>query len=306
MQIISLVYISLTLVFTPISAFAQNPFDQMRGMIEQLKKSVNQPPVPQQQPPAQQSPRQAAKPAPPTPAPVPISSEPQSYTSADLETAWACRPVHSSGIPPYFLAFTNADCRLPKMEEPETRRLIVALMKEYQFDPNDPSSLAAFDKEQARREKVRREQELRAQEIQKQNDQMAKEERQRKLKTGAMKITSIDDAKLFYAPFKPLHEIMESPLLSPDDAIYSGNVVVDLQEKPGVIRGKIAYGYTQNPQTAYVYLQSTKATVNFSPESMRIGGNVQVLGRYIQNVQYQTVAGTTKTAPVVEVLYFGQ
>jgi len=295
----------LALVMHPYSAFAQNPLDQMRGMIEQLKNSVNQPPRPQQ-PPAQPSTGQAATPAPPISPPAPISGEPQSNTPPDLEAAWACRPTTSSGVPPYALWFTNPDCSPPKMAEPENRRLRDVLIKEYKIDLSDPASMRAFNKEGARRNKAMQEQEQQAREVQQQNDQTAKEERQRKLKTGAAKITSIDDAKLFYAPVKPLHEVMESPLLSPDGAIYSGNVVLDLQEKPGVIRGKILYGYKQNPQTAYVLMQSTKATVNFSPESMRIDGGVQVLGRYIQNMQYETVTGTTKTAPVLEVLYFGK
>jgi len=295
----------LALVMQPYPAFAQNPLDQMRGMIEQLKNSVNQPPGPQQ-PPAQPATGQAATPAPTISPPAPISGEPQSNIPADLEAAWACRPVTSSGAPPYDLVFTNSNCRPPKMAESENRRLLDVLIQEYKINLSDPASLRDFDKELARRNKARREQELHAREVQQQNDQTAKEERQHNLKTGAAKITSFDDAKLFYAPVKPLHEVMESPLLSPDGAIYSGNVVLDLQEKPGVIRGKILYGYRENPQAAYVLMQQTKATVNFSPESMRIGGGVQVLGRYIQNVQYQTVAGETKTAPVLEVLYFGK
>jgi hypothetical protein len=53
----------------------------------------------------------------------------------------------------------------------------------------------------------------------------------------------------------------------------------------------------------YVYLKITKKTVNFSPESMSIGGTISVIGKYIDNVQYRTVGGEVKTAPIIECLY---
>jgi len=342
MSNIALRCLLLALVMQPYPAFAQNPLDQMRGMIEQLKNSVNLTLGAQQ--PAQQSTGQPSAPAPSVAPTGPVPNQPQpnarsesdslpscsqikanpwgrdntkaaldqeqwyfgkrvtDYSTAELQAyidkAFACASSAPADRGVYQMAINKANGLIDRVKEYAKR----------QADEANSKALIEAQKTAEAQRRAQQAQEKAAEEAKEAADSKTLAERQQKLKTGAAKITSIDDAKLFYAPVKDLLPVMESPLLTPDGAIYSGNVILDLQEKPGVIRGKTVYvlAYPHNLQIAYVLLQTTKATVNFSPESMRIGGIVQVLGRYIQNAQYQTVAGETKTAPILDVLYFGK
>lgn len=118
----------------------------------------------------------------------------------------------------------------------------------------------------------------------------------------------MNDALAVYPDNKVLLKTAMSPLLSPNQAPMSGYVVIDAQEKPDFIRAKATsleamyYGQGGN-EFAYVYLKLTNKSVNYSPEKMRIGGQAVVTGKYIQNIQYKTIAGEQKTAPVLEVMY---
>jgi hypothetical protein len=213
----------------------------------------------------------------------------------DLERAWACDPyIYERGR----LAFrAHEKC-------PEENRLLELLSRTYrrgadQMGPDDPS-FAAFLAEKDRRAKAA---EATAQRV--------KDDRKRKLRSGALKVESFEDAKLLHDPVKNLGDIAISPLLSPDALVYAGTVTLDIREKPNLIRAKtffLAGNVVSGASVdfAYVWLRVTKKSANLVADSLRIGGNVGVVGRYTQNVEYRTVIGEQKTAPVLEVLYLAQ
>lgn len=122
------------------------------------------------------------------------------------------------------------------------------------------------------------------------------EARQPKVKSGAIPISSFDDAILFYEP-KSLWGVMASPLLTPDKSVYSGIVVLDGQENKNTLLVKF--------NAIYATLKLTKKTVNYLQEGLRINGDMNVIGRYVKNQKYTTVSGEGKTMPVLEVMYIG-
>lgn len=124
------------------------------------------------------------------------------------------------------------------------------------------------------------------------------------LRNGTIKIASLDDAVLFHSP-QDLDRLMVSPLLKPNNAIYSGYVLVDQDEGNGLIRVKsfnplmmLVTGY-QEAGVAYGIIRFTKTTVDYSVNDLRIGSRIKVVGKYSQNVKYGRIV------PVLEVLYFG-
>lgn len=139
--------------------------------------------------------------------------------------------------------------------------------------------------------------------------QEAEKQYQSQLKSGAVPVSNFQDAVLLHAPTASLTDLMASPLLKPDRGIYSGMVRLDAQDGDNLLRAKIdtslLFGGRFGGGIYYAHLRLTKKTVNFSPRNMRIGGAVNVLGRYVQNRKYTTIAGEEKTMPVFEVMYIG-
>lgn len=124
------------------------------------------------------------------------------------------------------------------------------------------------------------------------------------LKSGAAPVKNFQDAVLLHAPPADLTNLMVSPLLKPDKGIHSGQVWLDAEDGDDLLRAKIDSSRFGGG-VYYAHLLLTGKTVNFSPRSMRIGGAVNVMGRYVQNRKYTTIAGEEKTMPVFEVMYIG-
>lgn len=128
------------------------------------------------------------------------------------------------------------------------------------------------------------------------------------LKSGATPVKNFQDAVLLHAPTADLTDLMISPLLKPDRGIYRGLVRLDAQEGDDLLRAKIdspLFNRRLGGEVYYAHLLLTGKTVNFSPRSMRIGWGVNVIGRYVQNRKYTTIAGEERTMPVFEVMYIG-
>ncbi len=122
------------------------------------------------------------------------------------------------------------------------------------------------------------------------------------LKSGAEKVVSLSDAILLNDPASLL-PIMGSPLLTPDGKYYVGNVFVEAQEDSLIrVQGALVMG--QMGSKTYAYLKLPKNAMNFSAEGMRIGGTISIVGKYIGNINYNTVSGVIKTAPVIECSYY--
>jgi len=130
------------------------------------------------------------------------------------------------------------------------------------------------------------------------------------LKSGKVKISDMDDAIEFYSA-NSLDQIIASPLLTPDSSYYGGRVTLDAQQQNSLLRAKITnyVDLTNSPprvlNVAYVFLKYKDAKV-FDANLLRLERSVRVVGRYVQNTQYDTVSGETKTSPVLDVLYIGQ
>lgn len=122
--------------------------------------------------------------------------------------------------------------------------------------------------------------------------------------SGAIKISSIGDVVIFKNIKNSLLDIMASPLLNPDNSLYAGGIVIDANDS-GYIRGKYQSGFADEPML-YVFLKTTKKTVYFNPSIMRIGASIGLVGKYIGNMDYTTVLGTQKTAPIIECDYIGE
>ncbi len=258
-----------------------------------------------------------------------------------LERAWDCKPYFkpAEGLGQriaagYFgpkASFLNPECQEPNMPKEEQELLSKALNDEYWRFPDGygpewtlrqiQENKRQSQMENERREMIQREAKQRraiaeaeaeAEKLQKQEqEKLALEERKQKLKNGAVQVADFTDAELVYAPTQNLSSIMASPLLAPDNGYYSGAVVLDAQQSLNLLRGNIrpiepsssSVGYIQ--KLYYVFLRTSNKTTNYAPAKMRIGATIKVLGRYVDNVKYNTVGGEQKVAPLIEVMYIG-
>lgn len=174
-----------------------------------------------------------------------------------------------------------------------------------------------FDQERKRREKEADEREIRQaminrelrekQELEQQELQKAKQEAEKQyqqlLRSGAVPVKNFQDAVLLHTPTSDLMNLMVSPLLKPDMSIHSGRVMLDAEDSDNLLRAKLNLSLLGGG-IYYAHLRLTKKTVDFS-SSMRIGATVNVMGRYVKNRKYTTIAGEEKTMPVFEVMYIG-
>jgi hypothetical protein len=115
----------------------------------------------------------------------------------------------------------------------------------------------------------------------------------------------MSDAILLTSPVS-LMPLMDNPLLTPDKKYYVGNVLVEAQEDSLIrVQGVMLMGRLGDHAThSYAYLKFPKNAMNFSTDGMRIGGTITIVGKYVKNINYRTVRGETKTAPVIECSYY--
>ena len=125
------------------------------------------------------------------------------------------------------------------------------------------------------------------------------------LKAGTAKVVSLSDAILLNDPASLL-PLMDNPLLTSDGKYYVGNVLIEAQEGELIrVQGMILMGQMgEISSKTYAYLKMPKNSMNFSVEGMRIGGTTAIVGKYVGNINYRTVSGVTKTAPVIECHYY--
>lgn len=136
-------------------------------------------------------------------------------------------------------------------------------------------------------------------------EQQARMDRAKALKSGTAKVATMSDAVLLTEPVSLL-PLMDNPLLTPDGKYYSGDVLVEAQESSLIrVQGVMLMGQFGDHAThSYAYLKLPKKPVNFSAEGMRIGGTITIVGKYVSNINYRTVRGEVKTAPVIECAYY--
>lgn len=140
--------------------------------------------------------------------------------------------------------------------------------------------------------------------------QRALEDHVARLKSGDDPISNLNDAIYVYDP-KRLDYLISSPMLKPDHGFYAGTVILDQQQDSNMLRGRIEnfVDLSSTPprliRIGYVFLRDKRARI-FDPDAMRLERSVRVLGKYIGNMEYETVAGQVKTSPVLDVLFIGR
>ncbi|HUW20695.1 MAG TPA: hypothetical protein VMW16_15465 [Sedimentisphaerales bacterium] len=254
---------------------------------------------------------------------LPLSAAPQNAlsrtkisavsTDPELEKAWACNPtINNENSTQGFneLYFRNSACNpqdatFPSMVNflpAETKRLAELLLNKYHINLSDKTTFKDFEQELNRREQAKNNA--------KQDQANLREERAKKLRSGAIKFANISDALLVYpeGDGTNLLKISASPLLVPNNTVISGLAVIDALEKPNLIRAKATsplalYTGQGGAEYRYVYLRLTKTSTDFTPENLRVGGVAIIVGKYVQNVQYRTIAGELKTAPLLDVMF---
>lgn len=123
------------------------------------------------------------------------------------------------------------------------------------------------------------------------------------LRAGTAQVSNIRDAMLLHDPVKSLTGIMYSPLVTVDNNVYAGKVVLELEEEPGLLR--VRWGAPDGQTPTYGYIRLSKQTKIFSPDLMRGDTHISVVGRYVKNVKYRTVAHVVKLAPLLDAMYIG-
>ncbi|HZR02673.1 MAG TPA: hypothetical protein VFA81_05835 [Burkholderiales bacterium] len=127
------------------------------------------------------------------------------------------------------------------------------------------------------------------------------EQRQKRLddlKTGRATLQSVNDGLLLYKPSNGSGVVLQ-PKLSPDQKVYVLVGALDRAE------GKDLVFQMPSNQVSYFIGRlsaGTKQEPGFEP---RYNTVVRVLGKYIDNTQYTTVAGTVRTSPVFEIIVMG-
>lgn len=133
---------------------------------------------------------------------------------------------------------------------------------------------------------------------------LEKENKQKDFKSGKVQLASIQDADTM-VDGGALFTLAGSPLLNADGKMYKGRVRIDVQEGKLIRVLSEILGIQERRYPRYAYLKVVKTTRNFSPEGLRIGATIGVIGKYIGNMNYTTVGGETKTAPILEVAFLG-
>lgn len=143
------------------------------------------------------------------------------------------------------------------------------------------------------------------------SDKQELEALNRDLVSGRVKPTNIDQAIIAFDA-KDGESIVKSPKINPDNKLYHliGTIEKASSDLPEFI-GKIYINYafaalspsilSINP---YFYVNITEELQAYYFDNARIGGYFSLVGKYVANTEYETVAGQEKTAPVFEAIYF--
>lgn len=250
-----------------------------------------------------------------------------------------CTP-HMHSLATVQFSFLNAACRHPRISKEAEQALKTEFVRRYGFDvPQLAQKEAALKRFQAelsvyqssqpkltyaerikkeadevaadnRRAAEERQQKLLAREQWQQKEaadakadreakQAALAERAKRLRSGEIKVTTFDDAKLYHTPVANLLGLMAQPLLKPDGAMYAEVVMLDAQEKDGTLRTRVQ---TVNG-IAYAMLRLRLKSIQITPEQLRLNSYISVVGQYVDNQEYVTLNGQTRTAPVLDVAF---
>lgn len=145
------------------------------------------------------------------------------------------------------------------------------------------------------------------------------------LRSGRKKVANLGDAVLLLQP-KDLAGIVASPLIRADNAAYHGALTIVEAPNENVLVGqyelsdeqkqaaKLAqtFGAMSKQQYESTYVRPLYALIRinpkttiFTPDRLRIGARIGVIGTYSANDRSRTNAGVTLTVPVIEASHIG-
>lgn len=211
--------------------------------------------------------------------------------SAELKRALDCGPIVVYRAPPAsYYAFRLAECNSENMPKAEIDRLLAVLRETY-GDPNSQKAQDALVDAVSMRPSERQNERSEARAA-------AAAIRQKQLRAGTAKISSFEDAGLYHE-HTDLLDLMQRPPIHPDSKIYAGLVFLEGVEDRGLLRVRTErWG-----QVAYAWLRLDTATQRFSAQHIRVNNGLRVIGRYKSNVNYRTVTGSQRTAPLLDAMY---
>ena len=145
--------------------------------------------------------------------------------------------------------------------------------------------------------------------------------READLRAGRVKPTTVDEAVIVYNA-RPGSNLASAPKIKPDGAIYymHGKITI-ASEKPEFLASITSskavelslaiqrlHTYGQIGEvgdgTRYFNVVIPKTMQTYFFDNAKIEGGFDLVGRYVSNKKYQTVAGQEKSAPVFEAIYF--
>lgn len=125
--------------------------------------------------------------------------------------------------------------------------------------------------------------------------------RRKRFLNGSIKIASIQDAILAYSDdnlnILTVEGLAAAPLLTANGAMYTGPVLVEFQERNGTLRCR-----TDRVKPHFVFLRIKKAKSLGTP-ALRIGGILNIVGKYTGNAEITMTTGEERMAPILDVAY---
>lgn len=170
----------------------------------------------------------------------------------------------------------------------------LALVAERNAKEQEQARQARIVADQQASEKANKEREAQAREAEMRKQKKGADEKRRiALRSSVEKPASFRDYMLMYD-----HGIGDqfygSPLLKADNKVYLfGTGALDREEDGGLLVKSPGGG-------GYIHVRTSRSTQIYG--DLRINMPIVVIGRYVENIQYTTVIGAVKTAPVIEAI----
>lgn len=172
--------------------------------------------------------------------------------------------------------------------------------------------------EAVEKEKKRAEAELQKKQIaeeEAQREEQRKSQHEADLRAGKVKPQNLGEAVIVYGAADG-EELASAPKIKPDGKVYyiTGKISISKGVKPEFM-AQLSFGdqkdallryagYSSKLDSRYFYVKIPKSLQSYYYDQAKIGGFFVMVGKYVANTGYKTVAGQQKSAPVFEAVYF--
>jgi hypothetical protein len=140
--------------------------------------------------------------------------------------------------------------------------------------------------------------------------------RESALKSGSAKPVGIKEAAISYSA-QPGGALASAPKIKPDGGMYymHGKIkmagdepqflaALSSSKENELLAGALRKSRGMGESTDYFAVTIPKSLQKYYFDNAKIDGGFDVVGRYVSNTKYKTVAGQEKAAPVFEAVYF--